>query len=684
MASKGEAPLAPLPASPKWTRPSDVMKIRQLKRRIKTPGKKTPNATFPIVNTCLDAKDEMDEEDGQVTKKRKKNPFSVSPRKRLNMNKKVVPTPSPFATQTGSVLNPIVDNDQSSFKSSSSDPLAFPLTGLSKGHFLFSGCGMEGSDSVKSATINSTIPSSSSFLELISSISDESQDCEMFQLRQNASVTNDDQMEVSINQSTQNVSMNSSSFNCSNSNSSCNMSTSFGSFSQGSPDDHSSNKLLTSLLLPVDWSLKTRIRLQADTAWPWHGTLKTMDEAAGVSSFLNGGKPGLASVEEPLSWHSQIQGATLVWSFPTVPGLVSFPRYCSNMKNVDAHPLTTQPRVVEALQHDYAAAFTSAFNQLKGSKSPYFYLCAQRFTILFRSDGLGGQEDMSVEVTPTSKGLRDGLTAEGVDFEMPLSSRRRSALTPTTLTPFMASVEKETNDEVEDEDNVENTAAHNWLESMGIDKTKFPSLNPSKVSMAQDNFKVIDGRPESLVRVQGLANVQALFNFLLNNSQLTIASSGSQAGIPPTILSPVAFKGAALKQLRYTHGTMRYKSTKASQILHTLDIVGPILPHHVLNIVAIARTAPIKAFTLVCNNQDSTFAFNHQIQPDSSDLNGRRSGSSTGLATKLSSDVEETLVRSGLRQPGVVEMAVNRLKEKTGIRESYFEEEDNGFTSVLQ
>lgn len=58
----------------------------------------------------------------------------------------------------------------------------------------------------------------------------------------------------------------------------------------------------------------------------------------------------------------------------------------------------------------------------------------------------------------------------------------------------------------------------------------------------------IDNRPESVVRVKG-ASVHALFNFLLT-SKTTITTTGSHAGIPPTILAPVAFKGGTLKVLK--------------------------------------------------------------------------------------------------------------------------------------
>ena len=68
----------------------------------------------------------------------------------------------------------------------------------------------------------------------------------------------------------------------------------------------------------------------------------------------------------------------------------------------------------------------------------------------------------------------------------------------------------------------------------------------------REGFRVIDHRPESLVMIEG-SEVQAFFNFLLNCSSCT-AMSGTQAGLPPTILSPKPFKGATLKNLKVRRG----------------------------------------------------------------------------------------------------------------------------------
>lgn len=53
----------------------------------------------------------------------------------------------------------------------------------------------------------------------------------------------------------------------------------------------------------------------------------------------------------------------------------------------------------------------------------------------------------------------------------------------------------------------------------------------------------------SLVVIVG-TNTLALFNLLINSKNLLVSSTGAFAGLPPTILSPVAFHGATLKKLK--------------------------------------------------------------------------------------------------------------------------------------
>ena len=100
-----------------------------------------------------------------------------------------------------------------------------------------------------------------------------------------------------------------------------------------------------------------------------------------------------------------------------------------------------------------------------------------------------------------------------------------------------------------------------WLESMGLDKEQFPLLNPKTITPDQiNNLRTIDQQPTSTVLVKG-ADTHALFNFLLNCKSL-IANTGPLAQVPPTLLAPVAFDGAALKGLRVNQGILKHQQAK--------------------------------------------------------------------------------------------------------------------------
>lgn len=58
----------------------------------------------------------------------------------------------------------------------------------------------------------------------------------------------------------------------------------------------------------------------------------------------------------------------------------------------------------------------------------------------------------------------------------------------------------------------------------------------------------LDHKPESVVCVEG-SHTFALINFLINCKSV-VAAAGSQAGLPPTLLAPVAFRGATMHALK--------------------------------------------------------------------------------------------------------------------------------------
>ena len=74
-------------------------------------------------------------------------------------------------------------------------------------------------------------------------------------------------------------------------------------------------------------------------------------------------------------------------------------------------------------------SYTSIFHLLRAGLCPYFYMCCHQFTVAFfaartRSD------QMEAVVTPTSRGLREALKAEDIEFTLPLQARRTSTEKP--------------------------------------------------------------------------------------------------------------------------------------------------------------------------------------------------------------------------------------------------------------
>lgn len=165
----------------------------------------------------------------------------------------------------------------------------------------------------------------------------------------------------------------------------------------------------------------------------------------------------------------------------------------------------------------------------------------------------------------------------GVQYSMPLRKKRKSNEFMTDSDNSTLESEKN-NDSVngddddgdsEDEDDNDDVD-ENWLESLGIDSKEVKKMTLSQVRLIMGqwmNKKIIsetflfnqkaidrtregriDSSEESLLLIEGV-NIQAFFNVLLNFKSC-IPSTGAFAGVPPTLLSPVAFSLATLKSCK--------------------------------------------------------------------------------------------------------------------------------------
>lgn len=60
-----------------------------------------------------------------------------------------------------------------------------------------------------------------------------------------------------------------------------------------------------------------------------------------------------------------------------------------------------------------SVSLTSLYSLLKARLCPYFYLCSYQFTVLFRAAGLSEAKGITALLSPTTRGLREAMKAEG-------------------------------------------------------------------------------------------------------------------------------------------------------------------------------------------------------------------------------------------------------------------------------
>lgn len=165
---------------------------------------------------------------------------------------------------------------------------------------------------------------------------------------------------------------------------------------------------------PIHWSIKSRLRIVSKSVLP-SNNLRTSQEASGLTSFVRciGVKDSSAGLD--ISPGARFYQSTLYWQHPHLPWLTLFPR---NSKGNNGMVLGEPERA--ALGKEWAISFRNLFQLVRARQCPYFYVCANSFTVLFRAAGIGGRVETHALLTPTSRGMRAALKQEDIEFVMPL------------------------------------------------------------------------------------------------------------------------------------------------------------------------------------------------------------------------------------------------------------------------
>lgn len=357
--------------------------------------------------------------------------------------------------------------------------------------------------------------------------------------------------------------------------------------------------------LPADWSIKTRLLFTSSQPFSWADHLKAQEEAQGLVQHCRATEVTLPqSVEDPklsTELRCAFQQTLVYWLHPAFSWLPLFPRIGADKKMAGKpSPWSNDETLQQTLMSDWSVSFTSLYNLLKTKLCPFFYVCTYQFTVLFRAAGLAGSDVVTALVSPTTRGLREAMKNEGVEFSLPLleeSGRKKKGRE--------ANLESEEEPAASDEDEEE---SFSWLEEIGVqDQIKRPDMISVKL-LREKNQVQMDHRPESVVLVKGL-NTFTLLNFLINCKSL-VATSGAQAGLPPTLLSPVAFRGASMQMLKARSINVKTQDLSGYRDKFSLDITGPIMPHALQSVIMLLRSSQRGSFSAGMYAHEPTAAFN--------------------------------------------------------------------------
>ncbi|KAG2456450.1 protein downstream neighbor of son homolog [Polypterus senegalus] len=379
---------------------------------------------------------------------------------------------------------------------------------------------------------------------------------------------------------------------------------------------------------PADWSLKTRLLFTSQLPFSWAEHLKAQEEAQGLSQHYRGMVQHLPrSISEPRSCSElrcAFQQSLVYWQYPSYPWLQLFPRIGVDRKMAGkCTPWSQDELLQQQILSEWSLSFTSLYNLLRSRLCPYFYLCTYQFTVLFRSAGLAGNKAITALLSPTTRGLREAMKNEGIEFSLPLleeSRKRKNVNSSEVVSEGGLDTETEEGklvhmDSDEEDDDDDDDGGLSWLAEMGVqDDIRKPDTMSIKLRKERSEVR-LDHRPESVALVEG-GNTFTLLNFLINLKSL-VAVAGPQAGLPPTLLSPTAFRGASMQTLKARSVNVKTQVRTGLKDLFSLEVTGPIMPHSLHALTLLLRSAQKGAFSAVFNTHSPTAIFNTASRTES-------------------------------------------------------------------
>lgn len=365
------------------------------------------------------------------------------------------------------------------------------------------------------------------------------------------------------------------------------------------------------------------------------------EEASGTTGMARciwGGHTDSGSSDLDTSPNAEFYQRCLVWQHPSLPGVTLFPRDgIGNNRAAGAAGATrsapgstgpyADPDLSSVLHASWCEALRSLHQLLRVRQCPFFYVCAPTFTVLYRAAGVCSIPHAHALITPTTRGLRRAMREEGIEYKMPFYKQTLSECNTVSSSSASASskfsqdsnstpascrasppgrsppcgVGNEEDEEENEDAEVDSEEATSFLANLGVDTSQFTNLNPNRINASTRD---IDRSPLSLTYVAD-PDTQALTNFLLN-SPSCVGGTGPLAGVPPTLLAPVAFQGGTLLPYKVKGGSVRVRGITQ----YTMEVSGPLLPHTPLQLSTLLGHH-LSSFTLTAAPLAHTLSFSN-------------------------------------------------------------------------
>ncbi|KAG5676960.1 hypothetical protein PVAND_006753 [Polypedilum vanderplanki] len=359
-------------------------------------------------------------------------------------------------------------------------------------------------------------------------------------------------------------------------------------------DDQEEKQIIAPVkVVPIDWSIKSRIRILSPTAIVVSNQ-KSNIEVSGLTSFVRCLDANNTTSSLDTSDGTRFHQHLMFWQYPHLPWLNLINRNAS----INAQ-YTMEEKMSEVLINDWRDNFKNIFQLLRARQCPYFYVLTNQQTILFRAAGIGGLVEMHAFVSPTTKGFRQLLTDEDIEFIQPLkknsdneSSSSSSPQCNTVTTDNQIDLPNQKNEtEVDDE--------MTFLETLGVNKSEIKlkeDVKKKQKELEDDNGEL------STILIDGV-DCQALIGFLIN-AKNTITRVGKLAGIPPTIISPVGFLGGTLRKQELKCNKLRMEG----EDYYSVELAGALLPHTIQSITTFLSQVK-ENYTMSMTSYSNTIAF---------------------------------------------------------------------------